>query len=811
MAGCSQEAVIAALRERKLWPAARKDKRQIVATYDYTDADGRLIFQVVRYEPKGFAQRRPDGRGGWIWDLKGIEPVLYRLPEVRAAVQAGQRVYVVEGEKDANSLRALGLVATTAPMGAGKWRKEYAEALRGAHAVILPDKDEPGRKHAQQVARSLHGVAASVKVLELPGDGKDVSDWLAAGGTREELERLANEAPEWAPPATPEPSTDAAADDAPPGYALRPDGVYEVRMTERGEPRLTRLTHAPLRIAAVGEDPLTGERFLRLAGEHLGEPVEEWVRRADAMNAGRLAELAAGGLPVHTANASKVVQYLAAYEAHNGAALPRILLAQQTGWVTPRTFLAGEAIGPDPAELWAPGAEDRRVIAAYRPSGTLEEALTLAAEVRRHPVARLLDDMAYVGPLMGPLGIRTFGVHVWGPSEGGKSAASFHAAAAWGNPEELARTLWVTGVGAERMAALVNGTVLVLDELQVDPDPERRRTLIYLLSGGKGKTRGARAGGLQAVARWRVPVITNGEQAITSVAGMEGEAARMIELYTRALPDKELAVRVHHTIAHAYGRRGPAFVRGLLEAIDAGRTSWHALRDLHAEIQRQLSGQMPTRYRGHLAAVAGLILADALAQEILFPEELPWEEEGFPAAGRVAEATQTLVAVLQDPGEMRSYAERALDWTVSWAEANRDRIYDPERFTGDEADARSRGWWGWIGAEGVPSEHTPGGREYVRTLYLRPAAWEPALRKEGFDPGRVLRDWREAGWIVPGKAKTCTSAPATVRRSRSGWLRCWWPQRRPAGSRGQGGSRGQEGPERSERRTQSGRGWFLTH
>lgn len=222
-AGCPRRAVVEELRRRGLWPEADNgESRRVVAVYDYTDENGRLLHQTLRFDPKGFAQRAVCPRGGgcpgttkdgkplcyqddegrwWHRSLDGVRTALYRLPEVLAAVQAGQRVYIVEGEKDVESLRALGLVATTAPMGAGKWGPEYSEALRGAHAVILPDKDGPGRKHAEQVARSLYGVAASVKVLELPGNGKDVTDWLQAGGTREELERLADEAPEWTPPA----------------------------------------------------------------------------------------------------------------------------------------------------------------------------------------------------------------------------------------------------------------------------------------------------------------------------------------------------------------------------------------------------------------------------------------------------------------------------------------------------------------------------------------------------------------------------------------------------------------------------------
>ena len=124
--------------------------------------------------------------------------VLYRLPTVLAAARAGSRVYVVEGERDADALNAQGLCATTCSGGAGRWRPEYAEALRGAAVVIVADKDTPGRAHGQDAARLCSGTAASVRLLEVPGDqAKDAADFLSAGGTGDELERLADAAPEW--------------------------------------------------------------------------------------------------------------------------------------------------------------------------------------------------------------------------------------------------------------------------------------------------------------------------------------------------------------------------------------------------------------------------------------------------------------------------------------------------------------------------------------------------------------------------------------------------------------------------------------
>lgn len=177
--------------------SSKKEKGRIVATYDYTDEKGNLLFQVVRSEPKDFKQRRPDGKGGWIWNMEGVELVLYRSPEVRKA----ERVLIPEGEKDVDNLREKGFTATTAAGGAEKWIEPYNDSLAGRDVILLPDSDQVGFKHVQKIAASLNGVARSIKILELPGlkEKQDVSDWIEAGGTKEELERLIAECPPWEP------------------------------------------------------------------------------------------------------------------------------------------------------------------------------------------------------------------------------------------------------------------------------------------------------------------------------------------------------------------------------------------------------------------------------------------------------------------------------------------------------------------------------------------------------------------------------------------------------------------------------------
>jgi len=198
---------------------------EIVATYDYTDEAGELLYQCVRFQPKDFRQRQPDGKGGWIWGIQGVRRVLYRLPELLDGVKRDLPVIVTEGEKDADRLAKLGFPAavTCNPLGAGKWRAEYSETLCGATVFVIADKDKDGRKHAQQLAVSMHGKAKGLAVLELPDRNgqkvKDASDWLAAGGNVHELAELLHAAPEWTP-AT-ESSSHANNDDAGEGHDER--------------------------------------------------------------------------------------------------------------------------------------------------------------------------------------------------------------------------------------------------------------------------------------------------------------------------------------------------------------------------------------------------------------------------------------------------------------------------------------------------------------------------------------------------------------------------------------------------------------
>jgi len=193
---CDFEQIVEAIERRapaspdKRRAGQPKEQLRLVATYDYLDAEGMLLFQKQRFVDeagrKKFMQRRPDGAGGWVYTLGDVPRVLYNLPAVVAAVKSNEKIYVVEGEKDADTLIAAGRVATTCPNGAGTWTEMHTAVLAGARVEIVADNDEVGREHAEQVRIELGATGAEVRVWRTP-KGKDISEFLGMGGEFTEL------------------------------------------------------------------------------------------------------------------------------------------------------------------------------------------------------------------------------------------------------------------------------------------------------------------------------------------------------------------------------------------------------------------------------------------------------------------------------------------------------------------------------------------------------------------------------------------------------------------------------------------------
>lgn len=158
----------------------------IAKTYDYHDERGNLCFQVVRLVPKSFRQRKPDGKGNWVWSMEGVNRVLYRLPQVIKS----DTVWIVEGEKDADNLCDLGFTATCNVGGAGKWLDGYTTSLAGKNVVLCGDNDDAGHKHMDMVFDSIAGKVKTARVVTVPVPHKDVSDFISAVGREQAQQEL---------------------------------------------------------------------------------------------------------------------------------------------------------------------------------------------------------------------------------------------------------------------------------------------------------------------------------------------------------------------------------------------------------------------------------------------------------------------------------------------------------------------------------------------------------------------------------------------------------------------------------------------
>jgi RecA-family ATPase len=256
----TDDQIAAALAHLKTSPPPTRPNGNIVATYDYTDEQGNVLYQVVRYEPKDFRQRRPDGNGGWTWKLDGVRRVPYRLRGL-IKYEFGT-VFFCEGEEDADRCTSHDLVATTAA--SGKWDEINLSVFASRDCMVLEDNDQTGRDKALDIATRLHGIAATVRIVRLPGlpDKGDVSDWLDAN--RDNVERLVElcfDAPLWTPA----------------------QGVSDIGPVEKNDPVIMPLaalltTSTTASTKSVNPSPPPPLPFINVVGWH-GEPVphREWA------------------------------------------------------------------------------------------------------------------------------------------------------------------------------------------------------------------------------------------------------------------------------------------------------------------------------------------------------------------------------------------------------------------------------------------------------------------------------------------------------------------------------------------------------
>ena len=560
---------------------------RIVAKYVYTDELGNLLSRVIKRvrgegtkREKAFHQeRREDGQ----WQ-KGLREVR-RVPDKLGEVVNAKHVLIPEGEKDVQTLRNLGFVATTNPMGAGKWSSDYNQYFDGKHVTLLPDNDGPGHAHAAHIAESLLPVAASVRIVDLPNlpNKGDVTDWVRAGGTRKELQSFIRKAPVLDKVSVAE---------------LRKRWGFEkshavlrspFQVTDKGV--LCETNSGPMKIAArvdvvAQTRDEKGENWGRLLDwpdcegrkHQWAMPMELLASDAAAVRARLLAE----GLPYITNNAhlrEKFAEYLqtAPVEA-------RVRSVARVGWHGRAFALPDRTIAPEGTEtvLFQTPFESTH---HWGTKGSAEEWRENVGE-RCQGNSRLIlaVSCAFAGPLLSLVGAESGGMHFCGPTSTGKSTALVVGGSVCGGGGQagFVQPWRATVNGLEGIAEAHNDGTLFLDELS-QVDPHVAADTAYLLGNGQGKVRMSRNITVRKKLTWNLIYVSAGETTLAEHAASAGKRTRggaevrllnvdsdagagmglFEDLHGAASPD-EFAHRLKDAALNFYGTVFESFLRRLV-------------------------------------------------------------------------------------------------------------------------------------------------------------------------------------------------------------------------------------------------------
>lgn len=403
----------------------------------------------------------------------------------------------------------------------------------------------------------------------------------------------------------------------------------------------------------------TGEQKVEIAFSRGGVWRYNVVDRTVLSSANKIVDLSRYGMDITTESARDVVKYLATIDALNYDKIGEVRSVGRLGWV------GHELFSPYVPDLRYDG--DAGYAATYKavhPQGTLESWLEAARHGRESSViTRVMLAAAFASVLVEPCDALPFVVHAWGGTGAGKTVGLMLAASVWADPTAGAyyKTFNATGVGQEMTAGFLNSLPLCLDELQVIKDKKDFDQTIYTLCEGVGRSRGAKAGGLQRMQTWRNAIITTGEMPITNADSGGGAVNRVINMDCqdeKLFADPRWAVSV---MRRNYGHAGRAFVEHLTGgAMDRAR-------ELQKEYYARLTEQDSTEKQALSASL--LLAADTLATELLFQDGL---------ALTVDDLAPMLVTKAEADVNARCY-----EWLTGFIAVNSNRFDDSEDNKGE--------------------------------------------------------------------------------------------------------------------------------
>lgn len=688
----------------------------------YFDRAGHEVVYRKRYAHKDF--RWQYGSGGKIglygeWRLQGVGE--------------GDPMILCEGESDAQSLWYMGFNALGVP-GASMFKPNHAQTVLGLKLYLHVEKDGGGETFLKKTMDGLkrggfEGEVYTFSCGDIEGC-KDPSDALIRFGAEKGRERIAELLREAKPADLQEPEEIPEAIKGAPvnlrvpdGWSYDETGIYKVD-PKTYEESIVCATPIILtrRIKSLDADEEKIEiAFLRT--ERRGRVWRSVILpRSVIFTTKGTSVLSDLGCMVTSENAKMVIRFLSALEAANDDVIEWTESTSTFGWQPGGRFVPGMGEGIVLDIDQAQGA----IAAAYRPEGTLEGWVETMRAHRGNNKFRFILAAAFAAPLLKILHQRTFFVYNWGDARGGKTAALKAALSAWGEPDGLMMNFNATQVGLERTAAFFSDLPLGVDERQAAGTgtygQSRIENLVYMICEGKGKTRGAKDGGVQKTNRWRTVAIATGEEPLTTGTSQTGVFSRVIEIYQGPFADEVEAGRMHQAAATNFGWAGPEFVRRI------AKKDPESIRERFNEMADYVKTVGQGKAGSHVNSVAVIALADALLNDWIFGAEterppdtvtgLIAEKEARPSPASWAKACEMAREIMEE--QMTAAAgdvnENATQFLVDWVSQN-------QSYFGSDAIGTCLGMMSEDG----------------NVAYIYASALNQALRQAGFNENKTKK------------------------------------------------------------------------
>lgn len=664
----------------------------------YMDESGQVVCARKRYGLRMFSW----GKGSKV-NLYGLW-MLHRIRELGYVV-------LVEGESDSHTLWYHKIPALGVP-GASTFRTSWVNVLTGLKIYIHKEPDLGGETFLKKVCGALFEgkFEGNVYQISIPGR-KDPSELHI--NEEESFDGQWKAVMESARPVDVQ-EIAVKVEDTFPGAPVQLRKPVGWRFSEKGIDMLDDKTglyssvcRTPLLLSRRMKSLDTGEEKIEIAYQRDNKWQTAIVQRSTIFQSRTIPQLSDMGITITSENAKLLVKYLGALEAENIDILKVSKCVSQLGWYG-KNFLPG--LGGD--LVIDVDRSSMKWVNAYSQEGTFDEWIEKMKPFRENNIFRFILASAFAAPLLKLLNHRIFLIHNWGDSRSGKTAALKAALSVWGDPEELMANFNATKVGLERLAGFFNDLPLGIDEKQVAGNRQDFiESLVYMLSIGTTKVRGAKSGGLQAAKSWRCIVLTTGEEPLTQGSSQTGVYTRTLEIFGSPFNGEDQAKSMHDISSSIYGHAGPKFIERLLKEL---QTEPNLIKNTHEDIQKQLSEAYPNKMGSHISSVAVVATADQFVSDWIF--------------GESDEGTKSMDMALQILGNLEDQTEadvtdQAYEFIREWVMSNGSQFSD---------DAKSQRY-GYISED--------------KTYYIFPHILEDALTKYGYSYRKTIKTLGDRGLI----------------------------------------------------------------